>query len=123
LKGQRGDTLVFKVPGGTIGRYMNITVGAPQFTEGDEAVIFLNATRDDLPIVFGLNQGVFRVTLDAQTKRRIVTAPVMARGDAPEAVVRGAASRRPVPLETFGADVQTVMAAARSARSAARSAR
>ena len=116
LKGGRGDRLVFKVPGGTIGRYMNVTVGAPHFTEGDEAVVFLNVRGTDLPYVFGLNQGVFRVTLDSQTKRRIVTAPVMARGDAPEAVARGAAARRPVPLETFGAEVQNVLAAARSAR-------
>ena len=117
LKGHRGEELVFKVPGGTIGRYMNITVGAPQFNAGDEAVVFLNTRGEDLPIVFGLNQGVFRVTLDAQTKRRIVAAPVMSRGDVPEAVVRGAASRKPMPLETFGAEVQTVLAAAgRSAR-------
>jgi hypothetical protein len=116
LKGQRGEALVFKVPGGTIGRYMNITVGAPQFTAGEEAVVFLNARGDELPIVFGLNQGVFRVTLDTETKRRIVIAPVMARGGAPEAVVRGAASRKPMPLETFGAEVYTVLAATRSVR-------
>jgi hypothetical protein len=118
LKGDRGTTLVFKVPGGTIGRYMNITVGAPQFTEGDEAVVFLNVRGTDLPFVFGLNQGVFRVTVDRQTRRRIVMPPIMARGDAQEAVVRGAATRKPVALETFGAEVQQVLAtsAGRSAR-------
>lgn len=112
LKGNRGDILVFKVPGGTIGRYMNVTVGAPQFTAGDEAVVFLNVRGTDLPFVFGLNQGVFRVTLDSQTKRRIVTAPVMSRSDAPEVLIRGAAARKPVPLETFGAEVQNVLAVA-----------
>jgi hypothetical protein len=118
LKGARGERLVFKVPGGTIGRYMNVTVGAPHFAEGDEAVVFLNVRGTDLPYVFGLNQGVFRVTVDNQTKRRMVSAPVMSRSDAPEVVVRGASSRKPLPLETFGAEVQNVLAAggARSGR-------
>jgi hypothetical protein len=117
LKGGRGDTLVFKVPGGTIGRYMNVTVGAPHFTEGDEAIVFLNVRGAEVPFVFGLNQGVFRVTLDAQTSRRMVTPPLMARGVTAETVVRGAAARRLLPLETFGAHVQTVLAeSARSAR-------
>ena len=42
---------------------MNVTVGAPP-AEGDEAVVFLNVRGTDLPSVFGLNQGVFRVTVD-----------------------------------------------------------
>jgi hypothetical protein len=114
LKGGPGDTLVFKVPGGTIGRYRNVLVGAPQFTEGEEAVVFLNVRGSDLPFVFGLNQGVFRVRIDDQTKRRMVMPPLMARSDASEVVVRGAAARRVLPLETFGAQVQTVLAEARS---------
>jgi hypothetical protein len=39
----------------------------------------------------------------------MVTPPLLARGDTPEVVVRGAASRRSLPLETFGAQVQTVL--------------
>jgi hypothetical protein len=119
LKGGPGESLVFTVPGGTIGRYRNVLVGAPQFAAGDEAVLFLNSRGRDLPSVFGLNQGVFRVALDAATRRRMVTPPLLARGDQPERVVRGAASRRPLPLETFGAQVRTVLqdgAAARGVR-------
>jgi hypothetical protein len=118
LKGGPGDTLVFKVPGGQIGRFRNVTVGAPEFTAGEEAVVFLNVRGSDRPFVFGLNQGVFRVRLDERTRRRVVTPPaLMARGAASEIVVRGAASRAPVPLETFGAQVQTVLAeAARGAK-------
>jgi hypothetical protein len=118
LKGGPGDTLVFRVPGGQIGRFRNVTVGAPEFTAGEEAVVFLNVRGSDRPFVFGLNQGVFRVRLDHQSRRRVVTPPaLMARGDASEIVVRGAASRAPVPLETFGAQVQTVLAeAARGAK-------
>jgi len=116
LKGGPGDTLVFKVPGGTIGRFRNVLVGAPQFTAGDEAVLFLNSRGRDLPAIFGLNQGLFRVTVDADS-RRMVTPPLLARSDAPEVVVRGAASRRMLPLETFGAQVLSVLGdSARSAR-------
>jgi hypothetical protein len=110
LKGGPGETLVFRVPGGQVGRYRNVMVGAPQFVAGEEAVVFLNVRGSDHPFVFGLNQGVFRVRLDDRTKRRVVTPPaLMARGDAPEVVVRGSPSRAPVPLETFGAQVQTVL--------------
>jgi hypothetical protein len=109
LKGGPGETLVFKVPGGTIGRFRNVLVGAPQFNTGDEAVLFLNSHGRELPSVFGLNQGVFRVSRDAGTQRRMVTPPLLARGDTPEPVVRGARSRRPLPLEAFGAEVQTVL--------------
>ncbi|HEU4893519.1 MAG TPA: hypothetical protein VFT47_18315 [Vicinamibacterales bacterium] len=109
LKGGPGDTLVFKVPGGTIGRFRNVLVGAPQFSSGDEAVLFLNSRGREFPSVFGLNQGVFRVSIDGDTRRRMVRPPLLARGDTPEVVVRGAASRRSLPLETFGAQVQTVL--------------
>lgn len=119
LKGGPGDAIVFRVPGGQVGRFRNVTVGAPQFVVGEEAVVFLNSRAADRPFVFGLNQGVFRVRLDDRTKRRVVTPPVlMVQGEAPEALVRGSAARRPVPLETFGARVQSVLAEADAARSA-----
>jgi hypothetical protein len=117
LKGGPGETLVFKVPGGTIGRYRNVLVGAPQFNTGEEAVLFLNSRDREYPAVFGLNQGVYRVTVEDATRRRMVTPPLLARGDVPEVVVRGAASRRPLPLESFGAQVLTVLGeTARGAR-------
>ncbi len=42
-------------------------VGAPEFVRGDETVLFLKTHGDDLPDVFGLNQGVFRVRIDSAT--------------------------------------------------------
>ena len=111
LKGGSGDTLRFRVPGGRIGRYRSVTVGAPAFERGDEAVLFLNRRDASAqPYIFGLNQGVFRVQRDARTRERIVMPPLLARSQTPETVVRGAASRRPMPLETFGAQVRSVMA-------------
>jgi hypothetical protein len=112
LKGGPGETIVFRVPGGQIGRYRNVTVGAPVFRIGDEAVLFLKQMTDGYPVVFGLSQGVFRVRTDTDTRRRMVVPPaLMARSETPEIVVRGASSRRSVPLETFGAQVRTVLAA------------
>jgi hypothetical protein len=116
LKGGPGETLTFRVPGGQVGRYINVTVGAPQFTAGEEAVVFLNVRGTELPFIFGLNQGLFRVRLDAQSNRRMVSMPLLSRGEAPESVVRG--SRAPIALETFGAQVRAVLdeASARSRR-------
>jgi hypothetical protein len=109
LKGSAGETLTFRVPGGQIGRYRSVTVGAPVFESGDEAVLFLRRRDEGLPYVFGLNQGVFRVQRDPRTDRRLVMPPLMARGAVPETVVRGDRSRQPMPIETFGAQVKSVM--------------
>src|SRR5918992_5351219 len=41
LKGGPGETVVFRVPGGQIGRCRTLMVGAPLFDVGDEAGLFL----------------------------------------------------------------------------------
>ena len=41
LKGQPGETVYFRVPGGQVGRYRRLMVGAPEFAEGEEVVLFL----------------------------------------------------------------------------------
>ena len=117
LKGNSGDTIVFAVPGGLVGRYRNVLVGAPIFEAGDEAVVFLKRQGDGLPSIFGLNQGVFRVRFDERSNRRLVVPPaLMGRTETAQRVVRGAADRKSVPLETFGAQVQTVLSEAGGAR-------
>jgi hypothetical protein len=110
LKGAGAGSIVVRVPGGQVGRYRDLLVGAPVFTPGDEAILFLTV-RDGQPYIFGLNQGVFRVRFDPDLRRRIVVPPALrARSETPETVVRGAAARRSVPLETFGAHVRAVLA-------------
>lgn len=117
LKGGPGETVTLRVPGGQIGRYKNVMVGAPEFQPGDEAVFFLNAQGPSVAHVFGLNQGVFRVRADARTGRRMVMSPiVMARSDAPELVTRGATERRPLSLDAFAVQVRAVMAQKGDAR-------
>lgn len=110
LKGGPGETVTIRVPGGQIGRYKSVTVGAPQFRPGDEAVFFLTARGPSVASVFGMSQGVFRVRVDARTGRRLVVPPaLMARGDSPERVVRGALDRRPLALDAFASRVRLAM--------------
>jgi hypothetical protein len=109
-RGTAARSVTFRVPGGQIGRYKSVTVGAPEFKAGDEVVLFLKAQGPSMPHVFGLNQGVFRVNVDQRTGRRTVMQPIlMSRGTAPQRVVRGARDRQPLPLDQFAAQVRTVL--------------
>lgn len=118
LKGEsEQQTISFKVPGGRLGRYRSVVVGAPTFVRGEEAVLFLKTHGDELPDVFGLNQGVFRVRVDQATGQRIVVPPVLKSevSSEPQRVVRGAVDRKPLTFESFGARVREVMASVRAA--------
>jgi hypothetical protein len=112
LKGDLGGHVTFRVPGGQLGRYRTVFVGAPEFREGDELVLFLKRAGASLPYVFGLSQGAFRVVTDARSGRRMVTTPiVMGKSDAAaERVVRGDVTRKPVPIESFRDLVRQVIA-------------
>jgi hypothetical protein len=117
LKGGPGETVTFRVPGGQIGRYRNVVVGAPEFRQGEEVVLFLSAAGPSIAHVFGLSQGVYRVHVDARTGRRVVVPPVlMASSAAPQTVIRGDQSRQPLPLESFAASVRTAMTRTGGAR-------
>lgn len=110
FRGTAARAVTFRVPGGQIGRYKSITVGAPQFAAGDEVVLFLQARGPSVPQVFGFNQGVFRVRVDQRTGRRLVMQPIVtAKGPAPEPVIRGARDRRLLPLDQFAARIRTVL--------------
>lgn len=124
LKGGSEETITFKVPGGRLGRYRSVVVGAPVFARGDEAVLFLKSNKahgDGLPDVFGLNQGVFRVKVDPRTgQKMVVPPPVMPTAPAtdgePQAVKRGSVDRRPLAFDAFGARVRDVMASTRKGK-------
>src|SRR5688500_2243640 len=82
LKGMTGEELVFRVPGGRVGRYRRIFVGAPVFKLGDEVVLFLKGRAPAVAMPFGLSQGVYRVSLS--------TGAPMVLPVPPTAVVAGA---------------------------------
>jgi hypothetical protein len=104
LKGNVESTTVFRVPGGEVGRYRRVMVGAPEFREGDEVVVFLAGRAPSMPMPFGLNQGVYRVVREAG---RAMVTPLVADGSA--RVVRGDPARRPFAVEAFAATVRAVV--------------
>jgi len=108
-RGSPAATITFRTPGGQVGRYKSITVGAPEFRPGEEAVLFLRGGAPAIPSVFGLNQGVFRVRVDSRGQRTVILPPLMARGQAAETVVRGARERRLLSLDQFGAQLRSVL--------------
>lgn len=109
FKGDLGGRVTIRVPGGQIGRYRSVTVGAPTFREGDEVVLFLNARGPSIPYVLGLSQGVFRVRAATGFSESVVTPSPLLAGSTDERVIRGASSRRPIPLSTFGETVRALV--------------
>ena len=113
-KGDLGRAVTLRVPGGQMGPYRSLMLGAPTFREGEEVVVFVTSVGPSVPHLVGLAQGVFRVRADAATGRRLVT-PEIVRMPGMEAaqsarVVRGDGSRRPAPLDAFLAEVRALAA-------------
>jgi hypothetical protein len=106
LKGRPGGDVTFRMPGGEVGRYRRVMVGVPRFAPGDEVVVFLRGGAPALPTVFGLEQGLFRVTPGPDGRATVAPAPITAPASGSVRVVRGDAARRPVALETFVRDVR-----------------
>ena len=107
LKGDLGSTFTIHVPGGQLGRFRTVFVGAPEFRPGDEVVLFLRANR-----IIGLSQGAFRVIQDAQSGRPTLVSPIVMSitADTAEAVLRGDSRRKPVTLDGFRDVVRQVLA-------------
>jgi hypothetical protein len=112
LKGSLGRTVQFVVPGGALGRYRSIFVGAPRFTVDERVVVFLGWRAPSYPYLLGLGQGVFRIAPDANRSGALVTPPPMV---APAAgavrIVRGDVSRVPLPLAAFEQHVRALAGA------------
>src|SRR5215216_182099 len=108
LKGQSASTVVLRVPGGQVGRYRRVMVGAPEFVEGEEVVLFLAGHAPAMPMPFGLNQGVYRVV---RSGGRALVTPLVA-GNAGR-VVRGDPARRPLALDDFTGQVRMIVERAR----------
>ncbi|MCC7126208.1 MAG: hypothetical protein IT178_15275 [Acidobacteria bacterium] len=111
LKGQLGDRVSVRVPGGEAGGYVNVIPGAPRFSTGDEVVLFLTGSGPSIPVVTGTTQGVFRVSRDARSGGVVVTPPVIETPASAQRLVRGEPTRRPLPLPAFAAAVQTAQEA------------
>ena len=110
FKGDAAGTVSFRVPNGRSGRYRRVLVGAPEFSSGDEVIVFLQGRPPAMPSVFGLSQGLYRVMRDAAA-RAVVMPPRLAAGDGPRGPWRS--GPRPVPIDAFAREVRAVLERAR----------
>lgn len=113
LKGPLGATVQFRVPGGTLGRYRRVFVGAPEFAVDQRLIVFLGAQGPAIPHVLGLSQGVFSLVQSSDSARWLVTPPVMPAVTAATPVTRGDPLRRPMPLLDFERHVRELMGGGR----------
>jgi hypothetical protein len=108
LKGEASGDIVFRVPGGEVGRYRTVVVGAPVLHVNDEVVVFLAGQAPRVPHVVGFSQGVLPIMRD-EARRPIVLAPPVADGVGDQRVVRGAAPARVMLLSAFADDVRAMV--------------
>lgn len=106
IKGASSPTVSFRVPNGQVGRYRRILVGAPEFAAGDEVIVFLRGSAPQMPSIFGLSQGLYRVSRDAASHAIVSRSPVTS---ADARLVRGDPARQPMPLEAFVRDVRAAV--------------
>lgn len=112
FKGDGGREVVFRVPGGQVGRYRTVVVGAPVLQPGDEVVVFLTGEGAAPPGIVGFSQGVLRVMRASPGAAPMVLSPPFARDGTSRRVTRGESDRRFVPLSTFADDVRAIAAGA-----------
>ena len=110
FKGDLGETVVMKLPGGAAGGMINVIPGAPVLRHGELVVLFLTARGPVIPTPLGMGQGVFRVIRDRRSGAALVTPPPL-KASVAGRVVRGAAERRALTLDTFAATVRSLGAA------------
>jgi hypothetical protein len=105
LKGDLGESVFMRLPGGEAGGRIQIIPGAPVLKRGDVVVVFLKARGPALLTTLGLGQGIFRVTRDPRTGVMLVTPPPL-KESARGRVIRGTADRRALTVEAFAAEVR-----------------
>jgi hypothetical protein len=106
LKGQPGETVTFRLPGGEVGRYRRVIVGVPRLASGDDVIVFLRGAAPALPTVFGLSQGLYRVARAADGRALVAPAVFTAPAAGAERVVRGDPARQPLALDAFAREVR-----------------
>lgn len=114
LKGALGQIVRFRVPGGELGRFRSVVVGAPEFAVDQRVVVFLGAFGPSVPHIVGFNQGVFRVIGAPNGSGWLVTPPAnIPAAGASVRIVRGDPNRRPLPLADFEQKVRALAGGAR----------
>jgi hypothetical protein len=106
LKGSLGSVVQFRVPGGTLGRFSSVVVGAPQFMVGQRVILFLGSRGPTIPYVLGLSQGVFRLVQSSRGDWIVTPPPIAGTVDGP--IVRGSLGVRPASLSDFERQVRAL---------------
>lgn len=109
LKGSGGREVQFRMPGGVIGRYRTVVVGAPVLKDGDEVVVFLDGSVPAGTLV-GFSQGLLKISRASAGSVPMVLAPPVSRDDRSMRVTRGSGDERVVPLSAFAERVNRMMA-------------
>jgi hypothetical protein len=104
MKGTAGEETVFRVPGGKVGPYRRVMVGAPEFATGDEVILFLKGRAPAIAMPYGLSQGVYRVSRAGGAS--VVTPAVVAGFGR---VTRGDPARRPIDPMAFTRQVEAAL--------------
>lgn len=105
FKGDLGESISMKLPGGEAGGRIQVIPGAPVLRTGDVVVVFLKARGPAMLSTLGLGQGIFRVARDRGTGAMLVTPPPL-KESARGRIIRGAAERRALSVEAFAAEVR-----------------
>ena len=111
LKGSFGETVTFRVAGGRLGRFRSLVVGAPEFSDGQHVIVFLSYRGPMIPYLVGFSQGVYRLAQSGS--QWLVTPPPFVATRTTTRIVRGDATRRPVPLDAFERQVRNLAGGAR----------
>ncbi|MFI5177231.1 MAG: hypothetical protein ACHQO8_01620 [Vicinamibacterales bacterium] len=110
LKGQAEDFISVRVPGGTIGRYRYVFVGAPTLAVSEQAVFLLKRGPDNALRPVGLTQGIYEIRA-LPGGQPVVAPPLVAPQTAAAGqVVRGDARRKLMAVAEFESLVRLVMA-------------
>lgn len=71
-KGPKASTVILRQPGGTAGEISQRVMGLPEFSVGEELILFLKKQKDGHYVTVGEKQGKFRIRSNAQTGTRMV---------------------------------------------------
>ncbi len=112
LKGQTDGFVTVRVPGGTIGRYRYVFVGAPTFTLNEQVILLLKPGPDNVLRPIGLWQGVYPIQpMPGTGQPAVAPPPVVAQTASTGQIIRGDARRRLMAVPEFESLVRLVMAA------------
>jgi hypothetical protein len=115
LKGALPSEVTVRLPGGRVGHLTSAVDGAPKFSPGNEAVVFLQASRFGGFTVAGWAEGTFRISRDPRSGSESVTqdSSHFAVFDSSTRSFRTEGIRR-MPLDEFRARVAAAVAVAHS---------